>query len=134
LQVTLRNESSDIPQAHQALDQFMAQHGLSGAYVSRLHVALEEHLTNVVSYGYEPGKAGTISVRFELEASVLRIDVADDARPFNPLEKPEADTTLPLDAKPVGGLGLFMIRKSVDELSYRRVDDRNLLTMKKRVP
>ena len=47
---------------------------------------------------------------------------------------PEADTTLPLDAKPVGGLGLFMIRKSVDELSYRRVDDRNLLTMKKRVP
>jgi serine/threonine-protein kinase RsbW len=133
LEALLHNQASEIPRAHQALDQFAAEHGLSGPYISQLHLALEEHLTNVVSYGYDPGQFGTVRVRFTLETFTLRIEIEDDARPFNPVEAPGVDTSLPLDAKPLGGLGLLMIRKSVDELEYRRVADRNVLTMKKRI-
>jgi anti-sigma regulatory factor (Ser/Thr protein kinase) len=101
--------------------------------MSRLHLALEEHLTNVICYGYDTGESGTVRVRLSLERPILRIEIEDDGKPFNPVEAPVVDTTLPLDTKPLGGLGLLMIRKSVDELEYRRVANRNVLTIKKRV-
>jgi len=59
--------------------------------------------------------------------------VEDDARPFNPLERAPVDTTVPLDQKPLGGLGIHMIRHSMDELEYRRDGGRNILTMRKRI-
>ena len=133
MEALLHNQASEIPRVHEALDQFAAEHGLSGAYISRLHLALEEHLTNVLSYGYDPGEPGTLRVRLSIERPILSIEIEDDGRPFNPIEAPVVDTTLPLDAKPLGGLGLLMIRKSVDELEYRRVADRNVLTMKRRI-
>lgn len=106
--------------------------GLSASSVVHLHLALEEHLTNVISHGYGPGKSGTITVRFSLEPSNLRVEIADDATPFNPLEAPEVDTSLPIEDKPLGGLGVHMIRKCVDGLAYRRLGDRNVLIMQKR--
>ena len=115
------------------LDQFAVRHGFGGPNISRLHVALEEHLTNVISYGYDPGQAGTICLRFSLEPSWLKIEIEDDARAFNPLEMSDVDTTLPLEAKPLGGLGLHMIRKSVDNAAYCRRANRNLLTIAKRL-
>jgi serine/threonine-protein kinase RsbW len=133
LEALLHNQASEIPRVHEALDQFAAEQGLSGAYMSRLHLALEEHLTNVICYGYDTGESGTVRVRLSLERPILRIEIEDDGKPFNPVEAPVVDTTLPLDTKPLGGLGLLMIRKSVDELEYRRVANRNVLTIKKRV-
>lgn len=129
MELTLHNRASDVPLAHQALDQFAAEHSLRSLRLARLHVALEEHLTNIISYGYNGAKEGVIHVRFTLAASALRVDIEDDARPFNPMEAPEVDTSLPLDEKPVGGLGVHLIRKSVDELTYRHVGKRNVLTL-----
>ena len=102
--------------------------------MARLHVALEEHLTNIISYGYNGERAGIIRVRFAIASSVLRVEIEDSGRPFNPLEVPEVDTSMPLDQKPVGGLGVHLIRKSVDELNYERVGDRNVLTLITRLP
>ncbi len=133
MEVSLYNKASEIPLAHQALDRFAADHALPGKVVRALHLALEEHLTNVVTYGYRLGQAGHIRVRYALEANILSLEVEDDAQPFNPTKAPEVDTSLPLDAKPLGGLGLLMIRKSVDELKYRREDHRNILIMLKRL-
>ena len=72
-------------------------------------------------------------MRFLLEPTALGVEVEDNARPFNPIQAPEPDTSLPLDAKPLGGLGLLIIRRSVDELGYHRANDRNVLTLKKRM-
>jgi anti-sigma regulatory factor (Ser/Thr protein kinase) len=131
LELTLHNQVSELPLAHQALDQFVADHNLRLAGLARLHVALEEHLTNIISYGYRPGQRGSIQVRFALTGSELQLEIEDDARPFNPLESPEIDTSVPMKNKPVGGLGVFLIRKSVDKLEYRRVDERNVLVLVK---
>jgi len=59
--------------------------------------------------------------------------IEDDAGPFNPLDAPAVDTSLPLEQKPLGGLGILLIRKSVDELEYRRSGNRNVLVMKNRL-
>lgn len=118
---------------HQALDELAARSGLADASIGRLHLALEEHLANIISHGYEPGQQGTIVVRFALEPSILRVDIEDDGRPFNINDAPEVDTSLPLEKRPLGGLGIHMIRKSVDELEYRRSGSRNMVVLRKRL-
>ena len=133
LEVTLHNQASEIPRAHEALDKFTAQYRSRGQDLALLHLAIEEHLTNVISYGYNPGQAGTIRVRFALDGAAVRVEVEDDARPFNPLEVPEVDTSVPLEDKPIGGLGVHLVRKSVDSLRYLRAQERNVLIMTKRL-
>jgi serine/threonine-protein kinase RsbW len=98
-----------------------------------MHLALEEHLANIIAHGGNPGPSGTITVRFALEPAALRVEIEDDAGPFNPLNAPTVDTAVPLEEKPLGGLGILLIRKSVDELEYRRAGDRNVLVMRNRL-
>jgi anti-sigma regulatory factor (Ser/Thr protein kinase) len=134
LEVSLQNRSSEIPAVHEALDQMAVRHGLPARLVARLHLALEEHLTNIISHGYKPGAVGAITVRFALEPSLIRVEIEDDAGPFNLLEAPAANTALPMEEKPLGGLGVHLIRQSVDQLEYRRAANRNVLVMKNRLP
>ena len=133
MEVSLHHQASEIPLVHDALDELAAGHSLPARCVARLHLALEEHLANIIAHGGYPGPTGTITVRFALEPEALRVEIEDDAGPFNPLNAPAVDTSLPLEQKPLGGLGILMIRKSVDELDYRRIGNRNVLVMKNRL-
>jgi len=133
LEVSLHHLASEIPLVHEALDELAGRHGLPARCVARLHLALEEHLANIIAHGGKPGPAGSITVRFALEPAALRVEIEDDAVPFNPLEAPAVNTALPLEEKPLGGLGIHLIRKSVDELEYRRAGNRNVLVMKNRL-
>ena len=133
MEVSLHHQASEIPLVHDALDELAARHGLPARCVARLHLALEEHLANIIAHGGYPGPASTITVRFALESAALRVEIEDNADPFNPLDVPLVDTTLPLEQKPLGGLGILLIRKSVDELEYRRSGNRNVLVMKNRL-
>ena len=133
MELSLHHEATEIPLVHDALDELAVRHHLPARCVARLHLALEEHLTNIITHGGNPGPAGTITVRFALEPTTLRVEIEDDAGSFNPLEAPAADTALPMEEKPLGGLGIHLIRKNVDELEYRRAGDRNVLVMKNRL-
>ena len=97
-------------------------------------VALEEHLTNVFSYGYKAGEKALVKVRLETAADSLNVEVSDDAWAFNPLTVPPVDTSVPLEEKPMGGLGLHLIRLNMDELSYERLGEKNVFRMTKRFP
>ncbi len=96
-------------------------------------LALEEHLTNIINYGYTDTRPHRVSVRFALEEGFLVIEVEDNGKPFNPLDSPKVDTSLPLDQKPLGGLGVHLIRSVMDELQYRRDANKNVLRMRKRL-
>ena len=132
-EVTLNTRLEEIPLAHEALDAFATRHALPVPMLGRLHVAIEEHLSNIISYGYDPGQGGTIRVHFELAFPFLRVKIEDDGRRFNPMDAPPVDTSLALDKKPVGGLGVHLLRKCVDELSYSRCGERNVLSLASRV-
>ena len=97
-------------------------------------VALEEHLTNVFSYGYKSDVRPLITVRLAVAENSLKVEVSDDAWAFDPLSVPPVDTSLPLEKKPIGGLGLHLIRLSMDELSYVREGEKNVFRMTKRFP
>src|SRR6185295_7891269 len=108
-------------------------HRLSAEISHNLKVALDEILTNVISYAYADGGEHSIITRFALEQGELTVEVEDGGRPFNPLNAPEADTKQSLEERPIGGLGIHLVRKLIDELQYRRQNDRNILTMRLKV-
>ena len=97
-------------------------------------VALDEVLSNTVrcGYGSEAGEH-RIEVRFHLKDQVLELAIVDDAAPFNPLDAREPDTTQPIADRPIGGLGIHVVRRLMDEVEYERKENRNCLTLRKRI-
>ena len=132
VELTLLNRRTEIGRTQDELERFAARHGFPERKLRDLQVALEEHLTNILHYAYGDEATHRISVRLEINPPELRVEVADDGRPFNPLEHPSPDVSLPLDQRPIGGLGIHMMRKSLDQLEYRREQERNVLVMVKR--
>jgi sigma-B regulation protein RsbU (phosphoserine phosphatase) len=130
LSVQLKNNLSELQRLNQSVTEFAERHGLSSELVFRLNLVLEEIITNVISYGYEDGLEHEISVRLSWQDRSIKVEVEDDGRPFNPLEAPQADIGKPLAEREVGGLGIHLVREMMDELKYRRENDKNLLILK----
>ena len=131
MELTIRNDRIEIPVAHKALDQFVVHNQIGTRIAADLHVALEEHLTNIVAYGYPQGAAGKITVQFETESNEIRMHILDDGKPFSPVDAPDVDVTRPMDERPIGGLGIHLMRRLMDRMDYERNDGRNHLTMTK---
>lgn len=134
LEILLANQRTEIPRAHQLLDELAVHVGLSPKACANLHVALEEHLTNVINYGYSPGQVGRIALRLDSSPESLHVEIEDDARPFNPLLAPPVDVHQPLEERPIGGLGIHLIRQLTDELRYEYRSGHNVLTLIKQLP
>lgn len=95
-------------------------------------VAVEEIFVNVAHYAY-PGKNGDVSLSIDVEDSVATLVFTDSGIPFNPLEKADPDITLSAEDRSIGGLGIFMVKKSMDEVRYERKDESNVFTMIKEI-
>jgi serine/threonine-protein kinase RsbW len=109
--------------------------GMDEEEISRLELAVDEACTNVVrhAYGCDASKSYTISCT--IEPGVFTVDVLDRGKPFDPGTLPEPDLKAPLENRPIGGLGIYLIRKLVDEMSYSvEPDGLKRLRMVKRLP
>lgn len=133
MQIVLKNQAREKQKVVQGLEQFGRDHQLPAAVVQAADLALEEHLTNLMKYSFPDNREHLIKVRFAL-ASHFIIEVEDDGPPFNPLEVPAVDITLPLDRRPIGGLGIHLMRRFMDEIEYHSEGGRNVLRMRKRLP
>ena len=100
----------------------------------QLDVAVDEIFTNIASYAYE-GEPGPVSVFFSAqeEAGTVTLRFADRGKPFDPLQAPEPDLTLDPEDRPEGGLGIFMVRRTMNEVSYEYRDGQNILTLIKKL-
>jgi serine/threonine-protein kinase RsbW len=103
--------------------------GLESADMDKLDLVLEEILVNIARYAYDGG-VGEIEVAYSRQAGSLQVEVADSGRSFNPLEAAPPDLTLGLADRPVGGLGVLLVRQIVAALSYRREDGQNRLSFR----
>lgn len=97
------------------------------------NLALDEILTNVISYGYNDGLEHIIYIRGCVSKETITVEVEDDGRPFNPLDAPEPDVTASIEERPIGGLGIHLVRKLTDHQEYHRREGKNLLVMKKNI-
>src|SRR5262245_1507367 len=133
LSVMLKNDLFELQRLNQIVTEFADRHGLASELVFRLTLVLEEIISNVISYGYDDGLEHEISVRLSWKHPNMKVEVEDDGRPFNPLEAPPPDMGKPLTEMQVGGLGIHFVREKMDELEYRRENDRNLLIIKTKI-
>ena len=109
--------------------------GFSENALFRLELAVEETLVNVVNYAYGQTADGWIEMSCSAgEAGELTVEVSDRGRPFDPLALPDPKTDAAVSDRKVGGLGVFLVRKMADSVSYKRSDDRNILTLTFRRP
>ncbi|HUN50786.1 MAG TPA: ATP-binding protein [Candidatus Sulfotelmatobacter sp.] len=133
-QITLQNRLSETGRLVHFVENFAAAHGIAADEVARLQVILEELLTNVVKYGYaEPAGQGSISVALALERGRLSIEFDDDGVAFDPLTHQPPDLERAVEERPVGGLGLHILRALADEAHYRRQGGRNHLSLVRRI-
>ncbi|MCR5001331.1 MAG: SpoIIE family protein phosphatase [Lachnospiraceae bacterium] len=101
---------------------------------TQIDVAVEELFVNIAHYAYEP-KEGDATIRFATEddGAVAAITFIDSGIPYNPLEKPDPDVTLPAEERQIGGLGIYMVKNSMDDVEYQYTDGHNVLTIKKKI-
>lgn len=129
LDLTLLNRATEIARGQDQLEQFAAAHHFPDRKLHEVQTALEEHLTNILHYGYDDHGEHQIQIGVWLAGAELRIQVQDEGRPFNPLAHPAPDLSLPINQRPIGGLGIHMMRKSLDGMEYRRENGKNILVM-----
>jgi phosphoserine phosphatase RsbU/P len=132
LEIKLHNRLSELDRFSQTLSEFGQRHGLTSKVMHDLNLAMEEILTNIISYGYTDERDHEITVRLSAQLGEVSVEIEDDGQPFNPLEAPEPDITKPLEERKIGGLGIHLVRKLMDGVEYKRQRERNLLTIKKK--
>ena len=129
----LRNDMPEIERLAEEVTRFANQHGAPSEIVGDLNLALEEVVANVIMHAYPQGGAHEIRVDVTAEVDRVAAAVVDDGVAFDPLQRAEPNVTLPLEERPVGGLGIFLARRVMDDLHYSREAGRNHLTMAKKV-
>lgn len=102
---------------------------------AQLDVAVEEIFVNIARYAYPPDQPGWVLIRCQVDRGPLRITLqfVDSGMPFNPLAKRDADITLSAEDRQIGGLGILMVKRSMDEMDYTYENGQNLLTLVKKI-
>ena len=100
----------------------------------QVDVAVEEVFVNIASYAYPDPGTGTACVRAEIlrDPRAVLLTFGDRGTPYDPTAKPDPDVTLPAEARQIGGLGIYLVKKTMDRVEYRRENGSNLLTLLKR--
>jgi phosphoserine phosphatase RsbU/P len=129
----LASQLSELPRLAAEVARLGREHDLPAEVVSDLTLALEEAVSNVIRHGYGERPDGPISVAFRATGESIVITVEDAAVGFDPLKHPEPDLTVPVEARPAGGMGVYLIKRLMDEVDYRVDDGRNVLTLTKRI-
>lgn len=125
----------DVARVHAAFGEFAESHGVPAAARRSVTVALDELLANTVTHGLtgRGRDGGTVTVDAELHPDRLAVTLTDDGTPFDPFGREAPDTTLSVEDRPIGGLGIHLVRQLVDEASYHRRDGRNVVMLVKRL-
>ena len=131
--LVLPNDTKQLRQLTAFVQEICASIGLDEQLTKKINLAVEEAVTNVMLYAYPPGVKGDVRIEMRANDLQLMFNIFDSGAPFNPTTVPDADVTLPLEQRHKGGLGIFLIRKLMDHVSYERIDDCNELVLIKRL-
>ncbi len=113
------------------LRDFCLAGGLPEEMIADARLVVEETVSNIIRHGYDDDRIHEIRVRVSLDRGALTLEIEDDGRAFNPLEAPLPDVALPVEEKPIGGLGILLLRSLTDAQEYRRSGGKNVLTLRR---
>ena len=131
LSLTIANDLAEIGRIAPVIEDFCAEQGLGEGIAYAINLSLDELLTNTISYGFEDGGRHAIDIVLEAAGDRATVTVRDDAVAFDPTQAGDPDLDLDLDDRPIGGLGIHIVRAMMDEVRYERVDGHNQLILTK---
>ena len=131
--LVLHNNIQQIPQLAEFVEAIAEEKGIDQAMAMSLNLALEEAVTNVILYAYPDGIDGLVDIEAFIEDDCLRFILSDSGKPFDPTAAPDADVTLGVNERKIGGLGIYLVRNIMDTVSYRYENGKNILTMIKKI-
>lgn len=129
IHVVLRSDTREIRKLADAIEYLAEPLQIPEPMVFRLNLALDELITNTIAYGYAEQKDGEIDIEMRRHDDRVEVSLIDTARAFDPFEAPAADTTSALEERAIGGLGIHFVKTLIDEVSYRRDEGRNVITL-----
>jgi serine/threonine-protein kinase RsbW len=130
-QLILPGEIAALPQITHFLERLASDWGFPGSLVLNLNLVLEEAFTNVVKYGLENAEDQEVILDFEKNPDKLIISITDKGKAFDPTGREEPDISLPAEDRQIGGLGIFLIRKMMDKVTYERKEGKNIFRLEK---
>lgn len=133
-EIEIKALTENLQEVISFVDCHLEDMGASMKAQMQIDIAVEELFVNIAHYAYAPdvGEA-VISVAKDKEKNQISITFADSGKPYNPLEKTDPDVTLSAEERSIGGLGIFMVKKSMDDMRYEYKDGQNILTITKRL-
>ena len=131
--IILANDISEISKLNQFVEEIGEEFSLSPAVVFNLTLVLEEAVVNVINYAYPKEEHESIYLSARLHEGSIVLVLTDTGVEFDPTLAPEADITLSAEERPIGGLGIFLIRQIMNEVKYERIDGKNILTLEKKL-
>ena len=126
--ISVHSRDEEIPRVSQELEGIMSRAGFSGKQILDMQLAVEEAFINIIRHGYH-GAYGTILIAMDFEEGSLKVKIEDDAPLFDPTRFQEPDFSAPLEERPVGGLGIHLIRSLSDEMRYEYENGKNRLML-----
>ena len=131
--LTLNNQVEQISLLAGFIDTIVDEAGIDPSLSMNLNLALEEAVTNVVLYAYPEGTEGSVDIDAQIMDNVITFTITDSGVPFDPTQKEDADITLSAEERPIGGLGIFLVKQLMDSVSYQRTSGKNVLVMSKNI-
>ncbi len=131
LTVVIANKRPEIARLSGMMEEFLESNDVPMNVGFAIDLALDELLTNVISYGFPEGGDHSITVHVDVSETDVTVKISDEGVPFNPLAQDEVDTTLSIDEREIGGLGIHLVKKTMNHLGYERVENTNVLTLVK---
>jgi sigma-B regulation protein RsbU (phosphoserine phosphatase) len=132
-ELTMKNDVSQLKDLHAFLKSVAETLGLDASMTRSIRLAVEEAVVNVMDYAYPSGTVGDITLKAMSNNKYLKLSITDSGMAFDPTEAAKADTTLSAEDRPIGGLGILLVREMMDSLNYERIGGKNILTMKKKL-
>ena len=130
-ELNLEASDENLDRVLDFVDGYMERYGCDQSVQLAVDVAVEELFVNIAHYAYTPDR-GSARVGLEIrEPRTIIISFTDQGKQYDPLAKPDPDLTLPVEERPIGGLGIYMVKQSMDKVTYTYENKSNILTIQK---
>ena len=129
----VRSAVDAIGPATDQAEAWLSGHEASAGTTYLVALAIEELITNCIKYGYDDAAEHFVDIVFSVRDGALSMEVIDDGHAFNPLEAPPPDLSLAMEDRPIGGLGIHLLRELADGLTYERRNGTNRVVIRKRM-
>jgi sigma-B regulation protein RsbU (phosphoserine phosphatase) len=131
--IVLPNDVQEVPRLNAFVEEVCQAVGFDDIVTMKVNVAVEEAVVNVMKYAYPPGHRGDVTIEAASNDVRLKFTIIDSGMPFDPTVQAEVDTTLSAKERKVGGLGIHIIRQNMDSMNYERMNNLNVLTLRKNI-